>query len=77
MSDSKKPEKSFDCVEFKRQSQLRIYEKIKNMSPAEEIEYFRRQAESGPFADLVRAMRARETQPEGQTATRTPSARNE
>jgi hypothetical protein len=53
MSDSKKPEKSFDCVEFKRQAQLRIYERIKNMSPAEEIEYFRRQAESGPFADLI------------------------
>ena len=53
MSDSKKLEKSFDCVEFKRQAQQRIYEKIKYMSPAEEIEYFRRQAESGPFANLI------------------------
>jgi hypothetical protein len=53
MLDSTRAEKSFDCVEFKRQAQLRIYERIKNMSPAEEIEYFRRQAETGPFADLV------------------------
>lgn len=50
---SEAPDKSFDCVEFKRQAQLRIYEKIKDMGPAEEIEYFRRQAESGPFADLI------------------------
>lgn len=48
-----KPDKPFDCVEFKRQAQQRIYEKIKNMSPAEEIEYFRQQAESGPFANLI------------------------
>ncbi len=53
MSSLKKSDIPFDCVDFKRQAQLRIYEKIKNMSPAEEIEYFRRQAESGPFADLV------------------------
>jgi hypothetical protein len=57
MLDSKS-EKPFDCVEFKRQAQLRIYEKIKNMSSAEEIEYFRRQAENGPFAELIARIEA-------------------
>jgi len=63
MSNSKKSEKLFDCVEFKRQAQLRIYEKIKDMSPAEEIEYFRRQAESGPFADLIGRIEASRHRP--------------
>ena len=35
MSD---PEKEFDCVEFERQTQARIYERIKNMTPDQEID---------------------------------------
>lgn len=53
MTTSKKPEKPFDCVEFKRRAQERIYEQIKGMSPAEEIEFFRRAAESGSFKELI------------------------
>jgi hypothetical protein len=41
--------KNFDCVEFKRQAQARIYEMIKGLSPEEEIEYFRNAAEQGPL----------------------------
>jgi hypothetical protein len=35
MSD---PEKEFDCVGFKPQTQARIYERIKNMTPDQEID---------------------------------------
>ena len=48
MSQSKR-KKSFDCIAFKRQAQAEIYEDIKNLSPDEELEYFRKQAETGPL----------------------------
>ena len=48
----------FDCLEFKWKVQSEIYEKTKNMSVKEQIAYFRNAAENGPFADLVRAIRA-------------------
>jgi hypothetical protein len=56
MSEPNRPRKSFDCVEFKRQAQARIYEEIKDLTSSEEIEYFRRMAENGPFADLIKRM---------------------
>ena len=43
--------KEFDCVEFKRQAQARIYERIKGLSPEEEIEYFRKAADEGPLGE--------------------------
>jgi len=52
-----KRKKDFDCVEFKRQAQARIYERIKGLSPQEEIEYFRRAAEQGPLGDWWKNMR--------------------
>ncbi len=48
-------EKPFDCIEFKRRVQQEIYETIKDMTPEEEIEYFRHAVETGPFVDIVRA----------------------
>ena len=48
----------FDCLEFKWKVQSEIYEKTKNMSVEEQIAFFRDAAENGPFADLVRAIRA-------------------
>jgi hypothetical protein len=36
-----------DCVALKRQAQAKIYDDTKDMSPAEQIAYFRRRAESG------------------------------
>ena len=51
--------KEFDCIEFKRQAQARIYERIRNLSPEEEIEYFRKAADEGPLAERWRAIRGR------------------
>ena len=49
----------FDCVEFQRRAQSEIYEKTKDMMVEEQIAFFRQAAETGPFADLVRATRVR------------------
>lgn len=51
--------KEFDCVAFKRAAQLRIYERIKDLSPLEEIEYFRNAAEQGPLGEHWKAVVAR------------------
>ncbi len=48
--------KNFDCVEFKRQAQARIYERIKDLSPEEEVEYFRKAAEEGSLGDWWKAL---------------------
>ena len=51
--------KEFDCVEFKRRAQSRIYERIKDLSPEEEIEYFRRAADEGPLGQWWKSIRGR------------------
>jgi len=51
--------KDFDCVEFKRRAQARIYERIKDLSPAEEIEYFREAAQNGPLGRSWKAIQRR------------------
>ena len=48
-TDPEKPKKTFDCIAFKRRVQGEIYEQIKDMDHAEQIEYFRRWAESDPI----------------------------
>jgi len=50
-----RPKKAFDCVEFKRRAQARIYERIKDLSPEEEIDYFRKAAEEGPLGESWKA----------------------
>jgi len=45
------PPKDFDCIEFKRAAQARIYEQIKDLSPEEELAYYHRAVEEGPFAE--------------------------
>lgn len=40
-------DKAFDCVAFKRQAQSRVYEDTRQMTMAEQVEYFRRRAQSG------------------------------
>ena len=47
-------------IEFKRQAQARIYEQIKDMTHEEEIEFFRRGTENGPFAELIKRLSAKE-----------------
>lgn len=64
-----KPEEDFDCLEFKRRAQARIYEKIKGLSHDEEIEYFRRSVDEGPLGEWWKALEertlaVRETEPE-------------
>ncbi len=40
----------FDCVEFKQRVQAQIYEQIKDLSPEEEIEFFRKAEVRLPIA---------------------------
>ncbi len=42
--------KDFDCVEMKRNAQSKIYEAIKQMTPEEEISYFRQSVERSKFS---------------------------
>ena len=63
MTNTKKSEKPFDCLKFKARAQAGIYEKIKSLTPAEEIEFFRHESETGPFAGFIKAIDA------GKTAT--------
>lgn len=51
--------KNFDCVEFKRKAQARIYERIKDLSPEEEVEYFRKAAEEGSLGEWWKALKNR------------------
>lgn len=46
-SEAKNIPKDFDCLAFKAQAQAQIYEKIKDMTPEEEIAYFRNSAKTG------------------------------
>jgi len=44
--------KDFDCVQMKRRIQEKIYAETKDLSREQLIAYFRRHAETGPFANL-------------------------
>lgn len=48
--------KDFDCLKFKETAQARIYERIKNLSTEEQIEYFKDRAEKGPLGDWWRSL---------------------
>lgn len=52
--------KEFDCIDFKRATQEKIYEQIKGMTPAEEIEWFRRKVKNGPFGELRKRITSKE-----------------
>lgn len=56
--------KDFDCIAFKRVAQEKIYEQIQGMTPAEEIAWFKRKVENGPYADLWRRIRAKDQKTE-------------
>jgi hypothetical protein len=38
-------QKTFDCVEMKRQAALRIYERIKDLTPEEQLAYWQQRDE--------------------------------
>ena len=44
-------EKDFDCLEFKQKAQEEAFENIKNLTPKEQINYYRTIAESSPLGD--------------------------
>ncbi len=58
MSTQMKTEKTFDCIEFKRQAQAEIYEQIRGMTHEQERAYFQLQAESGPLGDWWKRIKA-------------------
>lgn len=41
--------KKFDCIEFKRKAQIKIYNRLKNISPAKQADFFRQSALTGPL----------------------------
>jgi hypothetical protein len=50
-------DKGFDCLAFKERVQAEIYEEIKDLSPEQEVEYFRKSVETGPFAEWWKKVR--------------------
>jgi len=55
-----KMKSKFDCIEFKRKAQERIFRDIRDMTPEDQREYFRLKAESGPLGEWWKAKK-RET----------------
>ena len=43
--------KGFDCVEFKGWAKAGIYERMKDLSPEEGVDNFRKAAEASPLSD--------------------------
>jgi hypothetical protein len=56
--------KKFDCVEFKRKAQAEIYADIEHLSPSEQVEYFRRKADSGPLGAWWASVKRAKSGPE-------------
>ena len=56
-----KVEKDFDCLKFKQQAQDKISEEIKNLTPTEQIEYFRQEAESSSLGQWWKSIKSRST----------------
>jgi len=53
----KPKKKTFDCIKMKDRAQAQIYDEIKNLSPNEQREYFRKGSENGPLADWVKKVK--------------------
>ena len=57
--------KDFDCIDFKRTAQEKIYGQIKGMSAAEEIAWFRRKVAQGPFGLWKERLSSRKAESSG------------
>jgi hypothetical protein len=67
--------KTFDCLAYKDRVQAEIYEEIKHLTIPEQVEYFRREAESGPFGEWLKTLKARPATSAGtESGSGTPSA---
>jgi hypothetical protein len=51
---TKRSDKDFDCVEFKRRVQEEMYRETRDMTPEEEIAWYRERAETGALGDWWR-----------------------
>jgi len=51
--------KEFDSIRIKRDAQEKIYEAIKEMTPEEEIAYFRQSIEGSKFSKLWKSASSR------------------
>lgn len=43
--------KNFDCIAYKRNAQLKIYEEIRDLTPDEEVVYFKQSIVSSSLLD--------------------------
>ena len=55
--DDGSPDQGFDCIAFKERVQAEIYQEIKDLAPAQQADYFRKAAETGPFAEWWKKVR--------------------
>lgn len=51
--------KEFDCIQVKRDAQIKIYQTIKEMTPEEEIAYFRQSVEQSKFSNWWKSVSSR------------------
>jgi hypothetical protein len=67
----KKPAKRYlDCVAMKRRIQAKIYHEIKDMTREQELAYWRKGAERGPWGDWWREIHERSAAAKAQRETR-------
>ena len=51
--------KEFDCIQVKRDAQTKIYHAIKQMTPEEEIAYFRESVDQSKFSKWWKSVSSR------------------
>lgn len=51
--------KKFDCIQNKRDAQTKIYQTIKQMTPEEEIAYFRQSIDQSKFSNWWKSLTSR------------------
>ena len=59
MAGKTKSDKTFDCIQYKRQVQSKIYDEIKAMTHQQEIAYFQRRAESSALGQWWKRIKTR------------------
>ncbi len=55
---SRVPAKSFDVLAWKRRVQAKIHEELKDLTPAQELDYWRKAAERGPRGEQWKKLHA-------------------
>lgn len=51
--------KEFDCIQVKRDAQAKIYQAIQDMTPEEEIAYFRQAVAQSKLSEWWKSVRSR------------------